>query len=133
MTRDAVSIGIAGLRKKCGVTISFLSDISGVSRTTLYALERGEKIRTSTVAQLLISMRRSRRCAPASIEIENLINQFAIDAKGLRSKNDVLDSLEEIVLDIGTLLDFPGKVDFERLKGLIRDLNSAAALIVQMD
>jgi DNA-binding XRE family transcriptional regulator len=119
-------INLRALRLMCGASISDVQRLTGASRTTLYALEAGKHVRDTTAVRILKALAKSSKFAKAHADIEVLLRREGVTRVTARSATEVLDRLDDIIIDVGTLGANQGKVDFARLDALVADLVKVA-------
>ncbi len=98
MHKNKHIVGI--LRKRANLSISELGRISGVSRTTLYAIEEGKPPRPNTAVKVLSAMMRDSRCQPIHDELMNEIERIGADTGLGVAIGDPFYSLERIANDL---------------------------------
>lgn len=123
MSSEKETTNVRSVCDQCDLTISDLSRISGVSRTTIYALDRGEPVRRATVVRLLRALGQSKRCNPVWEQIRAELRRMGAGTGRARTAREVIDALDEIVLDVATIGDAQGSYDHSRLVQLVRELD----------
>lgn len=123
MSDEKATFDIQEICEICGVTLSDINRISSVSRTTLYSLGRGEFVRKATVVRLLQCLLLSAKCIHARPLIRQHLRRLSASGGNRRTASDIVQTLDDLVIDIATIHDAPGKFDLGKLEELVLELD----------
>lgn len=83
-------------RGNCGMTISELNRVSGISRTTIYAYEKGEAIKRETEIELLEAIRRNKKAVGIRAEIGIALKELGVSPCESGNVSNIVTELNSI-------------------------------------
>ena len=123
MSMEKANLNIRAICDACGMTISDMNRITSVSRTTLYALDRGDFVRKATVVRLLQTLLSSNRYEAGRQLIRQNLRRLNASGGRRRTAEDIVQALDDLILDVATIHDAPGDFDLGRLQSLTQELD----------
>lgn len=88
-------LALAKLRAACGLTVTDIQSITGVSRVTLYKLERGKGVRFNTVCSILHRMYESPKCERASLLISKELRRIGAERHDRGVDREMVDRIDD--------------------------------------
>jgi len=88
------------LRKGCGLSVTELHRLAGTSRTTIYALERGQSVRRDAVVPLLQAMHKHPKCSTVRTEVKRKLKQLGVFAHSPEAAEDLIEAMEDVAADL---------------------------------
>jgi|GEM_PF-4553051 len=85
--QTVLDFDLADLRDRSGLTYAKISEITGVSRTTLHNLQKGGPVKSATVHKIVRAMRDNAECRPVHAELDRFIG--AILAMGKQTSTSI--------------------------------------------
>lgn len=110
------------IRATCGLPMTEIHRISGLSRMTLHKLEREEAVRFDTAALLLQRLYESPKCERGVELISEELRRIGAPKRDLDVDRVTLDAIEAASDEVNMLLSSDDKIMDPHIYGLLVDL-----------